>query len=64
MKYEVEVKNSWVSSKTIHLTVEAEDEDEARLEALSDARSSHPDDWGDTHTNEFQEEVEEITIVE
>lgn len=59
-EFEVVVKNSWIESKTISLTIEASSEDEARDLAISEARSSHTDDWSSIDTNEFIEEIEEV----
>ena len=59
-RFEVTVCNHWVSSKTIHFTVIAPNEKEAREQALLEARASDPTDWGDTRMDDFIEEVEEI----
>ncbi len=60
MKFEVQVTHLWTSSKSLHFELEAEDEESARDEALSEARNSDVDDWGDTRTDDFQEQIEDI----
>lgn len=59
-KFEVTVSQTWISSKSIHFELEAEDEESARDEAISESRSSHNDDWSGIVTNNFEEQVEEI----
>jgi len=64
MKFEVIVSHTWINSKTIHFTVIAPNEKEAREEALLQARSSDPQDWSDTRMADFIESVEEIGEIE
>lgn len=59
-RFEVTVSHAWLNSKTIHFTVIAPNEKEAKDEALLQARSSHPDDWSDIRMADFIEEIEEI----
>lgn len=62
MKFEVTVSHTWANSKTIHFTVIAPNEKEAREEALLEARASDPDDWSDIRMADFIESIEEIEV--
>ena len=62
-KYEVNVREYWLSVKHIKVIVKAKNEFQVRSKALAKANNSKDDDWSDTDTMEYTTEIDDIAEI-